>query len=142
MTTAGRSLRDRVDQLDAKTAVLAVVLGIVPAWYVSWLLADFSLRGVGFALGWIAASWVLVDRTWPRDVGIAWLRLLAGLVLLTPIFLELPFILNAGRFGIGTVADFVLTESNLITVVVFAILAAVPAGIARWLAHSDIGTGP
>jgi hypothetical protein len=141
MTTAFRSLIEWFERVDRRNAGLAIALSLVPAWYLSWLLADFGLRGIGFVVGWIAVSWVLVSREWPRALGIAWLRILAGLLLLTPIFLVIPFVLNAGRFGIGKLAGFVLTESNLIAIVVFALLAAVPAVIAHWLAHTDATPG-
>lgn len=141
MTTADRPLRERIRRLDPRTGGLALVTAVVPAWYLSWLLADFGLRGVGFLLGWIGASWVLVNRNPPRELGITWLRIIAGLLLLTPVFLVLPFVMNAGRFGVGNLAGFVLTESNLITILVFALLAAIPAGIAQWLARTDVGSG-
>lgn len=141
MTTVHRSLIERFEQVDRREAGLALALSLVPAWYLSWLLADVGLRWIGFVLGWTAVSWVLVSREWPRELGIAWLRILAGLLLLTPIFLVIPFVLNAGRFGVGKLAGFVLTESNLITIVVFALLAAVPAGIAQWLARQDDAEG-
>jgi len=141
MTTADRSLRERIRRLDPMIGGLALVTAVVPAWYLSWLLADFGLRGVGFLLGWIGVSWVLANRNPPRELGITWLRIIAGLLLLTPVFLVLPFVMNADRFGVGNLAGFVLTESNLITILVFALLAAIPAGIAQWLARIDVGSG-
>lgn len=141
MTTDDRSLVERIVQVDRRRAGPAIVLSLVPGWYLSWLLADFGLRGIGFVFGWVAVSWVLVSREWPWGLGIAWLRILAGLLLLTPIFLVFPFVLNAGRFGVGQLAGFVLTESNLITLVIFALLAAVPAGIAEWLTRQDAAPG-
>ncbi len=129
------SVRKRFRRMDLRRTVIAATLAVVPAAYLSWLLADFGGRGIGFIVGMAGVTGILLRRGGHKTVAIPWLRTMAVLLLMTPGFLVLPFVVNAGRFGIGSLGGFVLTESELVTVAVFALLAAVPAGIAQWLAR-------
>lgn len=106
--------------------VISVVLG----WYAGWITADFGLRipaFIGVAL--VAVVWLYRQRD-------GWVALsqglyfLAALLVLTPIVFNLAFVLDAGRYDISDVTGFVLTISDLMFVLVFAVLALIPAGIA------------
>lgn len=131
------SLFDRLGRLDRRRTATAAMLAFVPAVYLSWLLADFGLRTPGFILGAVAFTWFLLRRAESGSMGPPVLRLLAGLILVTPVFLVLPFLLNAGRFGVGHLDQFVLTEAELVTVIVFVVIAAIPVAIARWVDRAE-----
>lgn len=140
MTIPERSVVTELWDLDRHRLALATGLGLLSAAYLSWLVADLGLRWVGFVLGWVGVGWYLTRRTDRRDLVVAWLRIDAVLLLLTPLFLNLPFLLNAARFDIGNVSGFVLTASDLVALLLFGLLAAVTAGIGYWLDRSNSGT--
>lgn len=115
----------------AGMVVAAALLGDVAGW----LLADFGLRTpafVGVALG--SSLW-LYRQPNGRAAAVRALSALAVLLALTPLFLNLPFVLAADRYGIGNPAAFVLRTADLVALVVFLAMAAVPAAAAWWLAR-------
>lgn len=112
--------------------VLAAVLGA----YAGWITADFGVRVPAFVIVTVvAAIWLYRQRDgWTALV--RGLYLLAALVVSTPILFDLAFVLDAPRYGISNVSGFVLTLSDLVFLLVFVCIAAIPAGLAmvirRW----------
>lgn len=106
--------------------VISVILG----WYAGWITADLGFRiptFIGVAI--VAVVWLYRQHNGWAALSQG-LYLLSALLVLTPIIFNLAFVLDAGRYGISDVAGFVLTISDLVFVLVFAVLAAIPAGIA------------
>lgn len=116
-----------------RTIVTIVAWAAVLGWYLSWLTADFGLRFPAFLLGTTGMAVVLYRQPTRRYVTVVSLYALAGLLVLTPVFMNLYFLLSAGEFGISNTAAFVVGLSDLIFLVAFAVLAAIPAVLARRL---------
>lgn len=111
--------------------ILSVVLGI----YAGWIAADFGLRTSASVITFlIVAVWLYRQRDGWSAFAIG-LYVLAALIVLTPILFNLAFVLDAGRYGISQVSEFVLTLSNLIFFLVFVLIALIPTCLAtliRW----------
>lgn len=136
--TPERDLRERVavpHRHPPGTTGLVVVLAALLAWYASWLTADVGLGTVAFVLVAVVAAYGLYRQPTRRGVLVAGLAALAVLLVATPLFLNLPFALAAGAYGIEDAAAFTLTQADLVFVVAFVVLAAVPGGIAWWLSR-------
>ncbi len=113
------------------TKLLVLALGVVVGLFASWLLADLGGRTISFLLFTAAGTYALYARPTRRDVLIRGLYSLALLLVLTPVMLNVTFLL--ADYGTGGITDpwrFVFTAADLLFLVVFSVFAAVPAGIA------------
>lgn len=119
----------------ARAALTAIAWAAVIAWYVGWLVADLGPRGPAFILALAIAWYLLYAQPTRRAMTVRGLAALAVLLGATPVFLNLPFLLSSGRYGVAAPWAFVARAADLVTLVVFLLLAAVPAGIARRLAR-------
>ncbi|PSQ16516.1 hypothetical protein BRD00_11035 [Halobacteriales archaeon QS_8_69_26] len=111
----------------------AVVLGFAAAWAVGsgWLLADLRLRTPAFVVAALGGAYLLYDRPTRRDVVIRGLYGLAMLVLATPVVLSASlFVLPHGTGAVTNPWALSLTVGDLVVLVAFALLAAVPGGAA------------
>lgn len=107
----------------ALVVVFAALLGVVA----SWVVADFGVRFPAFLVGSVAVGYLLYGRESRRAVLAGGLYMLAALVALTPIVSEIHVLTVAGMRGVGDPWQHVLTVSDLLLVVVFFLVAAVPA---------------
>lgn len=132
------SLLDRVGfehTHGARAALTVIAWAAVLAWYVGWLVADLGLRGPAFLIALAVAWYLLYAQPTRRAMTVRGLAALAVLLAVTPVFLDLPFLLAASRYGVATPWAFVARAADLVMLVVFLLLAAIPAGIARRLAR-------
>lgn len=117
---------------DALTTLVVVVFAALLGLVAGWVAADFGVRFVAFVVGAVGTGYLLYGQPTRRAVLAAGLYSLAGLLALAPIVYEL-----------GTVAAVsdplahVLSLSDLLVVLLFWLLAAVPAIVAY-----RIATGP
>lgn len=119
----------------SRAAQAAVVLLAWPVGtYAAWLGGDYGL-GIGSVVGFgVVAGYLLVQQPSARAVVARGLVLLAGLVLVTPVFLNLPAF--TGRHpGIEDPAGLVFDPGVYLMAVVFVILAAVLGGLAVLVDH-------
>lgn len=117
-----------------RTAAVVFVFAIVLGWYASWLLADLGLGTVAFVLVAAGSAYGLYRQPTRRRATVRGLSALAALLAATPVFMNLPFLLAAGRYGVGQPAAFTVRLADALVLVVFLIVAAVPAGVAWRLA--------
>lgn len=116
----------------------AIVLGFAVVWsvYAAWLLADLRLRTPAFVLVAVAGTYALYSRPTRRDVVIRGLYGLALFLLATPVVLSLSlFVLPHGTGAISNPWAVSLTTGDLVFLVAFGLMAAVPAGIAAILEY-------
>ena len=113
------------------TIVVIVAWAGVLGWYLSWLTADFGLRLTAFSLGVVGMALILYRQPDRRRITVVSLYALAALLVLTPVFMNLYYLLHAGAFGVANPAAFVFGLSDLIFLVVFAILAVIPLMLGR-----------
>lgn len=141
MATAD-SLTDRLFPVfdhthDALTTAMVVGFAAVLGLYASWMVADFGVRFPAFLVTAVALGYLLYGQATRRTVLAGGLYSLAGLLVLTPVVYELSFVAESGRPGVGSPWQHVLSTADLLLVVVFLVLAAVPALVAYRLT-----TGP
>lgn len=136
MSEAATDRTDLFDRLRVEhrhtpgTTALVVLLAVALAWYASWLTADLGLGTIAFVLVAVVAAYALYRQPTRRGVLVVGLYALAVVLLVTPIFLNLPFLLAAGSYDVSNPTAFTMRLSDVIFVVLFAILAAVPGGLA------------
>lgn len=118
---------------DPLTTSVVFVAALLLGNYAGWLLADLDVGFVAFAVGSLVATWVLYKQPSRRAVVVRAFRALAVLLVLTPIAIDLTFLVRAFEYGLANPLSFVTTPADLLYLVVFAVLAAVPWGLARWL---------
>lgn len=114
----------------AGTTALAVVLALVCGFYAAWLLADFGLRLPALIVVALASGVFFYARPTRAGVVSTGLYTLAVFIALTPVVLDLAFVLAADQHGIENPWPFVLSLADLLFLVVFVLLALIPAGIA------------
>jgi hypothetical protein len=118
---------------DVETDPTAVVTALVGAGllglYAAWIAADFLPRWFTVGLVVLGAGYGLLRQETPRPRLQNALYVLAGLLLLTPVFLVLPDAVNADAFGVG-VLSIVFTTMNVVVFLAFALVAALVAGAA------------
>lgn len=116
----------------------AVVLSFAVAWAVSaaWLLADLRLRTPAFLVVAPVGAYLLYGRPTRRDVVIRGLYGLAVLAVATPVVLSASlFVLPHGTGAIANPWALTLTVGDLVFLLAFAVLAAVPGGAAFLLEY-------
>jgi hypothetical protein len=118
-----------------ETTAVVLAMAVLLAWYASWLTADLGLGTVAFALVATVGAYGLYRQPGRRSVVVVGLYALAGLVASTPVFLNLPFLLSAGAYGVSNPTAFTMRLSDFVFVVVFGVLAAVPAVTGWWLSR-------
>lgn len=112
----------------ATVAAAAVVVGYVAAW----LVADYVGRWAGVVVFALLAGYLLVQQPTPRAIASRGLYLLAGLVLVAPVFLNLPLVTSPYP-GLAPAARSVLHPGVYAFALVFVVLAAGLAGAGYWL---------
>ncbi|MDZ7700765.1 MAG: hypothetical protein U5J98_01155 [Halobacteriales archaeon] len=124
----------------------AQVLVIAFAWlvgaYAAWLGGDYGL-GLGSVVGFgLVGAYVLLQQPSARAVAARGCYLLAGLVLVTPVFLNLP-VLTGGAPGVIDPAAMVFHPGTYAMALVFVALAAVLAAVGYGLGRRRAaGTEP
>jgi hypothetical protein len=113
-----------------ETTAVVFAFAVLLAWYASWLTADLGLGTVAFVVVAVAGAYGLYRQPTRRAVVVAGLYGLAALLVSTPVFMNLPFVLSAGAYGISNPAAFTMRLADLVFLVVFVLLGAVPAGLA------------
>lgn len=136
------SLADRVLPLFDRThgpltTGLVVAFAAVLGLYASWLTADFGARTVAFAAAAVGVGYVLYGEPTRRAVVARGLYVLAAFVAATPFVYELSILLGGGYAGVGSPWQHVLSVTDLLFVLLFLVVAAVPALVAYRLT-----TGP
>jgi hypothetical protein len=107
-----------------------VLAAVVVGYYGAWLAGDYLGRLAGVVVFGAVAGYLLVQQPTARAVLARGLALLAGLVLTTPVFLNLP-VLTASHDGLGSPAGLVFHPGVYVFSLVFVVLAAGLAAGAR-----------
>jgi drug/metabolite transporter (DMT)-like permease len=118
----------------AGTTALVVGIAAFLGLWAAWLLADLLPRPAGFLLGAVVGGALLYRRADRVDVVAGGLYGVALLLLSTPFVMQLPYALNAGMISNGGALTFVRTM-DLVFLLLFVVLAAIPAGIAYYLTN-------
>lgn len=118
---------------DPLTTSLVFVAALLLSNYAGWLVADLDIGFWTFAVGSLVATWGLYRQPARRDVAVSALRTLAVLLVLTPIAIDITFLIRAVQYGVADPWSFVTTPADLLYLVVFAVFAAIPWGLAYWL---------
>lgn len=122
---------------DPVTTGIVVVSAAALGLYASWAAADFGIRFPAFVVAAFALGYLLYRQESRRGVVAGACYSLAALVAVTPLLYELT-VLTAGRWaGVGSPRQHVLTVTDLLFVLAFWVVAAVPALVAYRLT-----TGP
>lgn len=112
--------------VDVANVVVSVGAAAVSGLYAAWIAAGLLSRWFVFPLVTATVGYVLYAKTDGHET-VAWAcYVLAGLVAVTPVFVVLPDVLAADRYGVSAWA-LAVTIGNLILLVFFAIPAAVLA---------------
>ena len=111
-----------------RSTVLAVVLALLCGVYAAWLLADLGLRWPALIATTAIAGVLFYSRRTPAAMLASACYGLAALVALTPIALDLAFVLAADGYGV-TPWPFVLSLADLVFLGVFVVLALVLSAI-------------
>jgi hypothetical protein len=109
------------------TTALVAGFALLLGWYVSWLLADFGLRIPALLLLPALTGYGLYRRPDRAAVATAGLGSLAVALAVTPVLLNLSFLLSAGQYGVSNPWPFVLKGADLVVFGAFLLLGAVPA---------------
>lgn len=119
---------DRARALSRPAQALVIVLAWLVGTYAAWLGGDYGL-GIGSVVGFaLVAGYLLVQQPSARAVVGRGLYLLAGLVLVTPVFLNLPAF--TGRHpGVQDPAAQVFDPGVYLMALVFVVLSVVLAGV-------------
>lgn len=113
-----------------RTKVVVLGFTAVLATYGAWLFADLVPRFLTFLLVAAVSAYALYARPTPRGVVIRGLYGLAVCLIATPVVLPLSFL--ALPYGTSAVSDpvpFVFTVADVVFLLVFGLLAVIPAGI-------------
>ena len=132
-STSGTDLADRlrVDHRHSRvTTTVVLAIAVALAWYASWLTADLGLGTVTFVLVAAVAAYGLYRQPSRRAVLVVGLYVLAALLVVTPLFMNLPFMLAAGTYDVSNAPAFTMRLADVVFLVVFVVLAAVPGGLA------------
>lgn len=114
----------------AGTAALAVVFALLCGIYASWLLADFGLRWPVLIIALVGSGVLFYGQPTRNSVVALGLYCLAALLALTPVILNLVFVVDSSRYGVANPWPAVLTIADLVFLVVFVVFALVLSGIA------------
>lgn len=102
--------------------------------YGAWLLADVLPRPVTFLAVAICSGYLTYARPSTRGVLVRGLYGLSILLVVTPVWLSLSMlVLPYGTEGLGDPVDLVFTTADLVFLVAFGGLAAIPAGMAAFI---------
>lgn len=123
-------LRRRVGAHSWRARALVVLAAVVVGYYGAWLAGDYLGRLAGLVVFGAVAGYLLVQQPTARAVLARGLTLLAGLVLATPVFLNLP-VLTASHDGLSSPAGLVFHPGVYVFSLVFVVLAAGLAAAAR-----------
>ena len=111
---------------DTGTTALVAAFAVALGWYAGWLTADLGLRWVALVAGIAVAGVWLYRRQSRARVAATGCYVLAALVLLTPVALDATLLLGT---DLADPWPFVLSTASLVYLLVFAILALIPASI-------------
>lgn len=125
---AAAERRARVAAHDRGTLAVVAVAALVVGSYAAWMAGDYVDRTVGVVVFGAVAGTLLVQQPTARAVVARALALLAGLVLVTPVFLSLPLV-TAALDGVDPVAALV-HPGVAVLALAFGVVAAVLAGVA------------
>jgi hypothetical protein len=117
---------------DTATNALIVAFAALFGLYGSWMLADLLPRVVGFGLPALVGAYVCYQRADRGSVVAAGCYGLAVLVVLTPVALQLPYVLNGGMVSNGGALSF-FQPMDLVFLLIFLVIAAVPALVGFYL---------
>ena len=117
---------------DPVTTAIVVAFSAVVGLLAGWIVADFDVRFLGFLVGAVGTGYLLYDQPTRRAVLAAGFYSLAALVAVVPIVYELGL-----AAGVDDPLRHVLSVTDLLFVLAFWLLAAVPA-----LVGYRIGSGP
>lgn len=115
----------------AGAIVAAGLLGV----YAAWIAADILPRWLTAALVLVGGGYGLLRQETRRARLQNVLYAVAGLLLLTPVLMILPDAIQADAFGVG-VLSIVFMTANVVLFVVFGVVAALVAGVARKVGES------
>lgn len=118
--------RARAHSRAAKAGI--VVFGLLVGAYAAWLGGDYGLGWGSLAGFGLVTAYVLVQEPSGRRVAARGCYLLAGLVLATPVFLNLPAVTGAHP-GIADPAALVLHPGVAAMALPFVVLAGLLAGV-------------
>jgi len=113
-----------------ETTAIVLAEALALALYASWLTADLGLGTVTFVLVAVVAAYALYRQPSRRGILVVGLYVLAAFLVVTPVFLNLPFLLAAGSYDVSNPTAFTMRLSDVLFLVLFVILAAVPGGLA------------
>lgn len=114
----------RGTDLDAGHVAAILAGAILLALYATWVTADLLARWLVFPLVALAAGYALSRRPTTRGKAIYVCTVLAGLLVLTPVFVLLPDVLSAGEYGVSP-SSMVFTAGALFLVILYGIPAAI-----------------
>lgn len=120
------------------TVALVVVFALLLGVAASWLLADLGLRLPALLAGWLGGGYWLYRKPDRRAVAVSGLYAVAALVALVPVAMNVTALAVAGGHGFRA-GPFALSVVDVVLLVVFLLLAAVPAGLGRWLQRGRDG---
>ena len=124
----GPALRAHLERHSGRSRALVGLFALLVGTYAAWLGGDYGL-GLGSLVGFaLVAAVMLLRAPAGRGVVARGCYLLAALVLVTPVFLNLP-VLTAAHPGVADPASLVLHPGVYVLALVFAVLAAVIAGL-------------
>lgn len=119
-------------ETEPKAVVTSVVVAALLGGYASWIAADLLPRWLVFGFVLVVGSYGLLTQDLRQARLQSALYTFAGLLFLTPILLVLPDVLHADTLGVSA-SSLAFTTANLLFFVVFAIFAAVFAGLGYWI---------
>lgn len=122
---------------DAVTTGVVVAFAALLGAYASWMTADLGVRFVAFAAAALGVGYLLYSEPTRRTVVASGLYALATFVAATPFVYELSVLLSGRFVAAGSPLRHVLTATDLLFVLLFLVVAAVPALVAYRLT-----TGP
>jgi hypothetical protein len=117
---------------DTATTAVVVAFAALFGLYGSWMLADLLPRALGFLLPALVGGWVCYGRADRGSVAAAGCYGLAVLVVLTPVALQVPYVLNSGMVSNGGALSF-FQPMDLVFLLIFVVIAAVPALVGFYL---------
>lgn len=126
-------IREHVGAHSSRDLALVALAAIVVGYYGAWLAGDYVGRLAGLVVFGVVAAYLLVQQPTGRAVVVRGLYLLAGLVVVTPVFLNLP-VLTGRHAGISAPAQLVFHPGVYVFSLVFVGLAGILAGAGYWLA--------
>lgn len=128
-------LRDRVEAHEPRGLAAVAGTALAVGTYAAWIAGDYVGPALGLVVFGGVAAYLLVGRPTARAVVARALLLLAGLVLATPLLLNLP-VLTAAQPGLADRAGSVVHPGVLLLWVPFAVVAGVLALAGRWVGGS------